>query len=250
MHSLVVEFEVAPKDTYDLDETGFVMGNVQSQRVLDLIRHPRNTKSRRRPVPDLKELQHPAGARSQDGCRDSVATVIFCIYTNGTYIPSAIMMKGQGQQDAWFQNLAGVPRDVLFGACRNGWADNSKTLAWLKHSFGPGSATEKKAAGKWRMLMFDGKISHVNRESLSTCLNYKVLPVCLPPHTTDFSLPLDVALFAPLQSAYANILRRHTEFGGRGVWKGNFYHFLHEAGRRHSHRRISAARFGGQVWSR
>jgi len=79
------------------------------------------------------------------------------------------------------------------------------------------------------MLIFDGHISHVNREFLSTCLDYKVLPLCLPPHTTHFSQPLDVSVFAPLKSAYSNILHRHTEAGERGVWKGNFYKFLIEA---------------------
>jgi hypothetical protein len=138
-------------------------------------------------------------------------------------------MKGHDLQDTWFQNLDGVPRDVLFGVSPNGWTDNSKALAWLERSFGPGSETEKKAAGQWRMLIFDGHISHVNREFLSTCLDYKVLPLCLPPHTTHFSQPLDVSLFAPLKSAYSNILRRHTEAGERGVWKGNFYKFLIEA---------------------
>ena len=48
---LVTEFEVVPKDTYDADETGFVMGNIQSQRVLNIIRHPRSrtiTRAKRR----------------------------------------------------------------------------------------------------------------------------------------------------------------------------------------------------------
>jgi len=48
---LVTEFEVVPNDTYDADETGFVMGNIQSQRVLNIIRHPRSrtiTRAKRR----------------------------------------------------------------------------------------------------------------------------------------------------------------------------------------------------------
>ena len=81
------------------------------------------------------------------------------------------------------------------------------------------------------MLLFDGHISHVNREFLGTCLDYKVLPGCLPPHTTHFSQPLDVSLFAPLKAAYSNILRQRTQAGERGVWKGNFYSLLVEAQR-------------------
>jgi len=127
--------------------------------------------------------------------------VICCICADGTYLPSAFIMKGHDLQDTWFQNLDGVPCDVLFGVSPNGWTDNSKALAWLERSFGPGSEMEKKAAGQWQMLIFDGHISHVNHEFLSTCLDYKVLPLCLPPHTTHFSQPLDVSVFAPLNSA-------------------------------------------------
>jgi len=135
-------------NTYDFDETGFVMGNIQSQWVvLDVIRHPRNTKGCLFP-PNLKKLQIPTGSQIQDGSQEFV-TVICCICADGTYLPSAIIMKGHDLQDIWFQNLDGIPRDVLFGVSLNGWTDNSKPFAWLEHSFGPGSETEKKAAGQW-----------------------------------------------------------------------------------------------------
>jgi len=42
----------------------------------------------------------------------------------------------------------------------------------------------------------------MNGEFLSTCLDYMVLPVCLPPHTTHFSQPLDVSIFSPPKAAY------------------------------------------------
>jgi len=56
-----------------------------------------------------------------------------------------------------------------------------------------------------------------------SCPDCKVLPLCLPPHTTNFSQPLDISLFAPLKSAYPNILRRHTKAKKRGMWKGDSY---------------------------
>jgi len=94
------------------------MGNIQSQRVLDVIRHPRNTIGRVFP-PNLKELHIPTGSRIQDGSQEFV-TVICCICADGTYLPSAIIMKGHDLQDTWFQNLDGVPRDVLFEVSPNG----------------------------------------------------------------------------------------------------------------------------------
>ena len=224
----MVEHEVKPQNTYDVDETGFVMANTQSRRVLEIIRHPRSADGRLFPA-DMKDLQLPPGTRVQDGSRE-FATVICCICADGSYLDSTIIMKAiNGMQDSWFSKMDDVPSNILFGVSPNGWTDNSKAMAWLKHHFGPGSVSEIKAAGEWRMLIFDGHVSHMNREFLSTCLDYMVLPVCLPPHTTHFSQPLDVSIFSPLKAAYSNILHRRTQAGEKGVWKGNFYKLYVEA---------------------
>ena len=130
--------------------------------------------------------------------------------------------------------MAGVLKDFLFGVSPNGWTDNSKALAWSERSFGPGSTSERKATNnnglqKWRLLTFDGHISHVNKAFLHWCLDYQVLPVCLPPHTTHFLQPLDVAVFGPLKHAYSDLLQAQYTKGERGVWKGNFYKLLDSA---------------------
>src|SRR5258705_566948 len=204
------------------------MGNTQTRRVLEIIRHPRDASGRLFPA-DLKELQLPPGTRVQDGSRE-VATVICCICADGSYLDPAIIMKAQnGMQDSWFKKLDNVPNNILFGVSPNGWTDNSKAMAWLDRNFGPGSMTEIKAAGEWRMLFFDGHISHINREFLRTCIDYKLLPVCLPPHTTHFSQPLDVSVFSPLKTAYSDILHKRSQAGEKGVWKANFYTLFAEA---------------------
>ena len=131
--------------------------------------------------------------------------------------------------------MANVPDNILFGVSPNGWTDNSKALAWLKRSFGPGSTSEKKAttnadgSRKWRLFMFDGHISHVNTAFLYRCLDYQVLPVCLPPHTTHFLQPLDVSVFGPFKRAYSDLLQAKYAKGERGVWKGNFYKLFDSA---------------------
>ena len=136
LYEVVIEFEVKPQNTYDVDETGFVMGNTRSQRVLNIFRHPRDLNGRLFPA-DLKELQLPSGARIQDGSRE-FATAICCICADGSYLDSAIIMKAQNMQDSWFTDLSNVPDNILFGVSPNGWTDNSKALAWLERNFGPG----------------------------------------------------------------------------------------------------------------
>ena len=73
----------------------------------------------------------------------------------------------------------------------------------------------------WRLLVFDGHISHVNKAFLHRCLDYQVLPVCLPPHATHFLQPLDVSVFGPLKHAYSDLLQVQYAQGEREVWKGN-----------------------------
>ena len=126
-----------------------------------------------------------------------------------------------------------MPKNFLFGVSPNGWTDNLKAMAWLERLFGPDSTSERVATNdgtrKWRLLTFDGHISHVNQAFLHRCLDYQVLPVCLPPHTTHFLQPLDVSVFGPLKRAYSDLLQAQYAKGERGVWKGNFYKLLDSA---------------------
>ena len=74
--------------------------------------------------------------------------------------------------------------------------------------------------------MFDGHISHVNKAFLYQCLDYQVLPVCLPSHMIQFLQSLDILVFDPLKYAYLNLLQAQYAKGECGVWKGNFYKLL------------------------
>ncbi|RPB08975.1 hypothetical protein P167DRAFT_476577, partial [Morchella conica CCBAS932] len=75
-------------------------------------------------------------------------------------------------------------------------------------------------------------------------LNHKIVPFCLPPHSTHLLQPLDVGLFGPLQKHYSNILDEDMEESGgdTGINKGIFLKHLFEARRRtYTHKNIMAA---------
>ena len=176
---LATEHNIEAENMYNTDETGCVMGHAQSRRVIEIIRHPRDDNGRLFPA-DLPELNlRPGkGQTLQDGSRE-FATVICCICADGTFLDSAIIFKAKNLQDNWFGDIDGVPENFLFGVSPNGWTDNSKALTWLERSFGLGSVSEKKATNndglqKWRLLMFDGHISHINKTFLHQCLDYQV----------------------------------------------------------------------------
>jgi hypothetical protein len=121
-----------------------------------------------------------------------------------------------------------IPKGVLFGKSKNGWTDMSMAMAWLRKHFGPGTTTERKADGEYRLLLFDGHNSHVNAEFLSYCITHKVIPFCLPPHTSQKSQPLDVAVFGPYKTYYRQELRQQFE-KKRVVSKQTFWTILKPA---------------------
>lgn len=131
--------------------------------------------------------------RSQD-----FSTAICCVCADGSSLDSEIIFKSQNLQDSWFTDAAGVQKDFLFGVSPNKWTGGLRALACLGRLFGPGSASERKATNdtdgsrRWRLFVLDGHISQANKTFLYRCLDYQVLPVCLPPHTTHFLQPLDV----------------------------------------------------------
>jgi len=77
---------------------------------------------------------------------------------------------------------------------------------FLERNFREGSITEQKAkeTNNYRLLLFDGYRSHVNIIFLEFCIKHKIVPFCLPPHTTHRLQPLDVAIFTLYKHIFQN----------------------------------------------
>jgi len=58
----------------------------------------------------------------------------------------------------------------------------------------------------WRMLIVDGHSSHVTWPVAEYALDHRIVPYCLPPHSTHLMQPLDVACFSPLGRTYRTAL--------------------------------------------
>lgn len=52
------------------------------------------------------------------------------------------------------------------------------------------------------MLIFDGFESHIQINLIEYCLNHKILPFCLPAHTSHVLQPLEVRVFSALSTYY------------------------------------------------
>ena len=60
------------------------------------------------------------------------------------------------------------------------------------------------------MLLIDGHASHITTAAMEYCVNHKVILLCLLAHTTHLLQPLDVGIFAPLATAYKNLVHDYT----------------------------------------
>ncbi len=53
------------------------------------------------------------------------------------------------------------------------------------------------------MLVLDGHESHINADFDQYCKENSIIPICLPPHSSHLTQPLDIGVFGPLKKAYS-----------------------------------------------
>ena len=202
-----------PENTYNLDEIGFVMGFLASEKVIDIVENPRSNGKLFVNQPGNREL----------------ATVLEGICADGSALDPMIIYKAKDFRQEWFTNLPGVPNNILFGRSPNGWTDEKIAGYWLEKNFGLESSSTAKAGIRNRILLFDGHNSHVNINFLQYCIDNRVIPICLPPHTSHRLQPRDVSVFSPYKHAYRMELQQRFENHEVGVSKRNFYEIVSNA---------------------
>ncbi|RPB01502.1 CENP-B protein, partial [Choiromyces venosus 120613-1] len=177
---------ILPHNTYNIDEIGFLLSFGQSERVLEVVRDPREN----------GQLRY----RAQNGSREFI-TVIEGICADGTALDPILILKAEEFVAEWFKKVKGVPENILFGY-------EKMANEFLRRNFGSESISAQKAAGQYRLLFFDGHSSHVNTGCLEFCISQKIIPYCLPPHMTHHLQPLDVSVFSPYKQQYQKELSR------------------------------------------
>jgi hypothetical protein len=204
----VAEFEVEPKNTYNMDEKEFMIGVLgKSKRVFDKVLY----KERR-----FKQASHDAN-------REWV-TVIGCICADGTTLPPAVIFSAASEkvQANWVHDIDPETHSIYFSVSPSGWTNDDLGVAWLKQVFDP--ATKRKARRKYRLLILDGHGSHVTKAFIDYCDDNRILVLVYPPHATHTLQPLDVSCFKPLSQNYSKelIYHNHTTEGWLPVQKADF----------------------------
>ena len=182
-------YGISDDDTYNFDETGFMMGKISAQLVV--------TGSERRGRPKA----------IQPGSREWV-TVIQGINAAGWAIPPFIIFAGKYHLSAWYQE--DILRDWAIAVSDNGWTTNELGVDWLKHFI---THTKDRRVGAWQLLIIDGHESHNSLEFQEICKENKIYTLCMPPHSSHLLQPLDVGCFSSLKRAYghqiSSLIRDH-----------------------------------------
>lgn len=185
LRAVVNEHEIEPHNIYNMDESGFAIGDVEaSQRII-------NAEIRQR-------FQAKPG-------RQAWVTAVECICADGSFIPPLIIFKGKKLSRQWIST--NTPKDWRFGCNTKGWTSNEHGIQWLRGCFEP--ETREKADGKMRLLICDGHDSHITGAWIAHCMNNNIVLMVLPPHSSHLTQPLDVGVFGPLKRLMASALESH-----------------------------------------
>jgi hypothetical protein len=193
-----VAYGIADQDTFNFDETGFMMGVASTSKVVT----SSDTIGRATVV--------------QPGNREWVTT-IECINASGWCIPPFVILSGKLHQASWYQDL---PPDWAVAVSDNGWTNDGLGYEWIQHFH---RYTESRSSGVYRLLILDGHSSHATPEFDQFCTENKIITLCMPPHTSHLLQPLDVGCFSPLKAAYGHEV---SELARQGVFHVDKLDFL------------------------
>ena len=184
------KYGILDDDTYNFDETGFMMGIIFAGMVV--------TTSDGRTRAKL----------AQPGNREW-STVIQAVSALGWAIPPFIILAAQHHLENWYQEC-GLPVDWRIATTDNGWTTNEVGLDWIKHF---DYHTAPRTKGTYRLLILDGHESHHSAEFEQYCKQHNIVTICMPAHSSHILQPLDVGCFGPLKHAYGrqieDLMRMH-----------------------------------------
>jgi hypothetical protein len=179
VRNVKAKYGIVDDDTYNFDETGFMMGIIFAGMVV--------TTSDGRGKAKL----------AQPGNREW-ATVIQGVNALGWAIPPFIILAAQYHLANWYTECD-LPADWRIATTDNGWTTNAVGLDWIKHF---DFHTAPRTKGKYRLLILDGHESHHSTEFELYCQQNNIITLCMPPHSSHLLQPLDVGCFGPLKQAY------------------------------------------------
>ncbi|KAF4456200.1 hypothetical protein F53441_1618 [Fusarium austroafricanum] len=112
-----------------------------------------------------------------------VVTAICAVAADGHTVPPFLCVAGRFYLSAWYSG-GHIPSSWVIKTTPNGWTDHDTGLEWLKHF---DQQTRARQKGEYRMLVLDGHESHINAEFNEYCKANKIIPLCLPSHSSHLT---------------------------------------------------------------
>jgi hypothetical protein len=206
VENTIAKYGIQSDDIWNFDETGFMMGIMQSGMV----------------VTGAERQGRPKSV--QPGNREWI-TVIQAISAEGQLIPPFIIGAGQYHLANWYRECD-LPGDWVIALSQNGWTNNQLGLDWLKHF---DKSTAKRSVGSYRLLILDGHESHHSVEFERYCKENKIITLCMPAHASHLLQPLDVGCFAVLKKAYGREIEHLIRCSITHISKTEFFDAFHAA---------------------
>lgn len=148
--------------------------------------------------------------------RGVLTTVLPCYNAAGYYMPPMIIYKGKRLSDGLRNDM---PSGTLIAMSDTGYMNMDLFQMWLEH-FKKNLQEPHSPA----LLILDGHGSHVKAiNALKYAEENNISIICLPPHTTHWTQPLDRSFFKPLKSNYAHECRKFMrDNSGKVITRYNF----------------------------
>ena len=126
-------------------------------------------------------------------------TAVECISTVGWALLSMLIFASKVHISTWY--ITDLPSGWTIALSENRWTNNKLRYHQLTKIFDP--YTYNYMVGCYRLLILDGYSSYITPEFDRYCLNYNIIPLCMPPHSSHILQPLDVGCFVTLKRSYS-----------------------------------------------
>ena len=150
----------------------------------------------------------------QSGRKGQVTVVAFASAV-GQAIPPMIIFDAQNLNHAWTKDE--VP-GTRYGLNDKGWINSDLFKGWMVEHF-----IQYAVPGRPLLLLLDGHSTHFQPDVIRFAREQNIIMLCLPPHTTHESQPLDCGVFKPLKSKWTEICHCYFQkHPGKVITRFNF----------------------------
>jgi len=173
--SLCQERGILVGDWYNFDEIGFRIGVGRDQWIVTM---------------DSNQQAYLGSSTNRE-----LVTLCEAIRGDGYVLPPMLVLPGTLHLEDW-TTKTNLEDNVLLAVSDTGYSNDQLELELISHF---DRFSSQRHTGAYRLLLLNGHGSHCIREFISYCDEKKIIPFCLPPHTTHLLQPLDVVVFQPLK---------------------------------------------------